>query len=247
MAREGSFRCPSGHIPLARIPPCPSWQVGEGGNPSLDAVRELRSAGQFRKGECVITDEMRQAWRAEQVVRAASLKRAKAAGVEAINSGAAVPQWASDRIKQSLEEEDWWNKSAAEGFSIGKHELATVIDSIDMIYFDGFLSPEREQAILAGAPPTNEERVVHRNVFLNAVFTRPQDFDSDLTYWQVFEVRGYRPGCYLLVASISGGQSGPSITEFEFFPDAKAALDWPRLDSVIDIDFLRWRRATKYQ
>ncbi len=194
----------------------------------------------------MVSEEMRQKWRAEREERASTLKRAKAAATAAISDGVAVPEWVAARIKNSFEEEDWWSGSVEEGFWIGEHQIPRVVDGINTLYFDSCLTREREEELIAGARPTEEERIVHRHRFLNDVFTNPQDHENKLTSWHVFEVRGGGRSCYLLVASTTRGQAGISIDVLEFFADVEAAVNWLRPDGVIDVDFLRWRPATAH-
>lgn len=189
----------------------------------------------------MITDEERQAWRAEQAELAATLKVAKNAANHAIANGAPVPEWAATRIKCAIEEEGWWEDSIREGFSINEYEIPNIVDGIDTGYFDQCLPPGREEELLAGAEPTDEERIIHRSAFFSDLFGNPQNWENELTFWHVFEVRGRGRNCYLLVGSTSGGQGGPNIDVFEFFANPEAALDWLRADAVLDMDFLRWR------
>lgn len=190
-----------------------------------------------------MSDELSRTLQAKQMERVDSLARAKAAAAAAVACGLPVPISAASRIRKSFEEEDWWSSSILEGYWIGEQEIPDIRESIDTFFFEGCLPPEREEALGTGAPPTEEERAIHRNRFLEDVFTNPQNYENDLTFWHVFQIQEDENICFLLVASTSCGQGGGSMDAFEFFKDASAALDWLRSDGVIDADFLRWRSA----
>jgi len=100
-------------------------------------------------------------------------------------------------------------------------------------YFEGVLEPSREEALRAGAAPTDEERSHHRRWFLKNYF---EGGSEGHPYWEVFEVRGGEGNCYLLLSWQGGGQAGIWFTNFVFFRDAEGPFDWLRQDGTMGED-----------
>lgn len=177
-------------------------------------------------------NDRRNAHQTRELAEKAALEKAKSAAIKAVRSEVDVPDWASDEIKSNIR--DHWPDPLWAGLWVSDDEIPDVVEGLEYDYFNDALVPAREEALRAGAAPTDQERTNHRRSFLENYF---EGGDDSHPYWEVFEVRGAEGNCYLLLSWVGGGQAGVWFEHFEFFRDRDAPLDWLRQNGTMSEDF----------